>query len=75
MHGCGTVFGLILLVITVIGTLLSYASPFWIRYKSGKVMGLWATCEGKECTWIFEVERDNTKDMFREGICILYHYC
>lgn len=67
MHSCAAVTGLILLVITDLGTIISFATPFWIMCSSGADRGLWATCQKTSCEWIFEARENCGMDFSEQG--------
>ena len=59
--GCGDIVGLILLVITVLTSSVSYVSPYWIVHIEGAdyvldkfYLGLLAQCGEKYCEWFVE---------------------
>lgn len=66
MQSCAAVTGLILLVITDLGTIISFATPFWILRESGTDRGLWAVCTGTNCEWIYNYNLDN-EDFHKEA--------
>ena len=66
MQSCAAVTGLILLVITDLGTIISFATPFWILHGSGTDGGLWAVCKGTNCEWIYNYNF-NFKDFHKDG--------
>lgn len=53
MNSCAAISGLIMLVVTNLAAIVSFATPYW-RERKMSTEGLWATCEGQECKWVFE---------------------
>lgn len=58
MNSCAAISGLIMLVVTNLAAIVSFATPYWREQKSS-TEGLWATCHGTQCQWVF----DNNKDL------------
>lgn len=57
MNSCAAVIGLIMLVITDLAIIISFATPYWQESKllfRSSSSGLWAYCTSDDCTWIFE---------------------
>ncbi|XP_071143526.1 uncharacterized protein [Mytilus edulis] len=67
MQSCAAVTGLILLVITDLGTIISYATPFWVVHSTNRDQGLWALCEGTNCQWIYDASFLTGKEFHKEG--------
>jgi hypothetical protein len=72
MQSCTAVTGLILLVITDLGTIISFATPVWILHGSDIDRGLWAVCKGTNCEWIYNYNV-NPKDFHKDGKYTLHH--
>lgn len=53
MNSCTAISGLILLVVTNLACIVSFATPYWLE-KKGKTIGLWAECHDQKCEWVFE---------------------
>lgn len=79
MNSCAAVFGLIMLVITDLAIIISFATPYWeSKLLSRSNSGLWAYCTSDDCTWIFEdgyrnVEDDwfrATQGLMTVGLCV-----
>ncbi|KAJ8307639.1 hypothetical protein KUTeg_014804, partial [Tegillarca granosa] len=79
MNSCAAVFGLIMLVITDLAIIISFATPYWEESKVlSRSSGLWAFCSSDDCTWIFEDGyRNSDPDWFRAtqglmtvGLCV-----
>lgn len=58
MNSCAAISGLIMLVVTNLAAIVSFATPYW-REQTSSTEGLWATCHGTQCQWVF----DNNKDL------------
>ncbi|KAK3088805.1 hypothetical protein FSP39_023937 [Pinctada imbricata] len=67
MNSCASVLGLIFLVLTDLGSIIGFATPYWITSRLGNIplirltknFGLWAKCSEDECSWVFQ--SDGTK--------------
>lgn len=54
MTTCGSVFGLVMLVLTNLAVIICFATPYWVEFRYGSNLGLWAVCKADSCTWVFE---------------------
>mmetsp|Transcript_42108 Transcript_42108/g.67373 ORF Transcript_42108/g.67373 Transcript_42108/m.67373 type:complete len:172 (-) Transcript_42108:177-692(-) len=62
MNSCTAISALIMLVVTNLATIISFATPYWLEGKV-ETQGLWAKCVSQECSWVFqEVKENNEKD-------------
>ncbi|XP_067665309.1 uncharacterized protein [Haliotis asinina] len=70
MTTCCAILGLILLVVTNLCIIISFATPYWLEIKDIDVnlyhqpahRGLWAYCDYRECTWVFHGNYDRASD-------------
>lgn len=53
MNSCTAITALILLVLTNLATIISFATPYWLE-TTEDTRGLWATCKDQKCEWVFE---------------------
>ncbi|XP_071114635.1 transmembrane protein 47-like [Haliotis cracherodii] len=69
MTTCCAILGLVLLVVTNLCIIISFATPYWLEIKEDDLVyqqpahrGLWAYCDYRECMWIFQRNYDRTSD-------------
>lgn len=60
MNSCTAISALIMLVVTNLATIISFATPYWLEGKEG-TQGLWAKCVGQECSWVFQEVKENNE--------------
>lgn len=53
MNSCAAISGLIMLVVTNLAAIVSFATPYW-REQRLSTEGLWAKCQMQECQWVFD---------------------
>lgn len=80
--GCCQIIGLIMLVITDLAIIISFATPYWTEFRANfqRNWGLWARCDNTDCTWMFDNDfnlQQNTQDWFKAtqalmslGLCL-----
>ncbi|KAL5013554.1 hypothetical protein ScPMuIL_007824 [Solemya velum] len=53
---CAAILGIILLVLTNLAIIICFATPYWLEARHIYTRGLWAHCDDRDCTWMFQDE-------------------